>query len=439
MKTFKDFIQELTGYVRRIQMQPGIRDAVRERLSAYADLHAFEGAAPAPSRVNIFDSLNLRFFQAGFALLLVAVSMGGVAYASNDALPGDRLYAVKTKVVEPVESALLRDPRSQATWNAILAERRLAEAAALAAEGTLDEATRAELESSFAVHADRSRSKAEEVRAKGDVAVALAMHSDLEARLSAHADLFSYIADEKRPEARKLLARIAEKRDSIAAERQAAEAEVAMRTLAYGTSDIDAAVEATDKVAKSASVEGAASGSIDARINAAREALSSARASSERGEGGIAYVAAQAAARLTHEAAILAKNRGILALAPIPSAAGSAPASPERAPGPAKAKEGRPQNAKMPGGSVMLMTAPATDADETATKSPATSTDEKKEEKEKGKEDKTSAREDDEDDSRTEKPSQDSQDDEDSSNENTSTRGSSVQNVIRSVLSPLGL
>ena len=417
-------------------MQPRVRDVVRDRLIAYADLHAIQGTLPKRSPFSFLDVLPLRVLQGGFAVLLVAVSMGGIAYASNDAMPGERLYAVKTGVIEPLESALLYDAQTRATWNAILAERRLAEAAALATEGRLDEATRADLEKRFAFHAELSNSAAEEVRAGGNIEVALAVHSDLEARLNAHADLFSYIAAEKeRPEASKLLARIAEKRDVVAAERQKTETEVERRTLAYGSNQIDAAEEVTEELARTSRIEGAAGGSIEARINAAREAIRNARASNAKGEGGIAYVATQAAARFTHEASILAKNRGILALAPQPTATqateeASAPAAASARPSTTAAPARTPGN-----GSVMLLKLPGLlpDADEDK----ATTTDD--EDSDKKDEDK-GATADPDDDSRDEDTSQDSQDDEDSSNEddssssNTSTESRPIRDTVERVL-----
>lgn len=435
MKTFKDFVRHFSDATRHIQMQPRIRDMVREQLIAYADMHAIQGTLPRRSPITFLDVLPLRVFQGGFAVLLIAISMGGIAYASNDALPGERLYAVKTGVIEPLESALLYDAHTRATWNAILAERRLAEAATLATEGRLDEVTRVDLEERFTLHTERSNVAAEEVRAE----VALAVRSDLEARLNAHADLFSYIASSsERSEASKLLARIAEKRDVVAAERQKTETEVARRTLAYGSNQIDAAEEVTEELARTSRVEGAAGGSIEARINAAREAIRNARASNAKGEGGIAYVATQAAARFTHEASILAKNRGILALAPQPTATqateeASAPAAASARPSPTAAPARRND-------SVMLLKLPGLLPNSDEDK--ATTTDD--EDKDKKDEDKGAAA-DPEDDSRDEDTSQDSQDDEDSSNDddstssNTPTESRPIRDTVESVRSVLGL
>jgi len=73
-------------------------------------------------------------------LMAVSVVFGGgaaAAYASQDALPGDTLYPVKT-AVEQAEIAITTDAQTQAELHLELAQERAAEIQALAAEGRLD-------------------------------------------------------------------------------------------------------------------------------------------------------------------------------------------------------------------------------------------------------------------------------------------------------------
>jgi len=74
------------------------------------------------------------------ALMAVSVLFGGgaaAAYASQDALPGDALYPVKT-VVEQAELTFTTDPVTKAELHLEFAQERVAEMQALAAEGQLD-------------------------------------------------------------------------------------------------------------------------------------------------------------------------------------------------------------------------------------------------------------------------------------------------------------
>jgi len=84
---------------------------------------------------------GLKMANLVIALLMAAsVVFGGgaaAAYASQDALPGDTLYPVKT-VVEQAEIAITTDAQTQAELHLELAQERAAEIQALAAEGRLD-------------------------------------------------------------------------------------------------------------------------------------------------------------------------------------------------------------------------------------------------------------------------------------------------------------
>ncbi len=73
-------------------------------------------------------------------LMAISVIFGGgaaTAYASQDALPGDALYPVKT-MVEQAELMLTTDPQQKAELHVEFAQRRVAEIQALVAEGRLD-------------------------------------------------------------------------------------------------------------------------------------------------------------------------------------------------------------------------------------------------------------------------------------------------------------
>jgi len=70
--------------------------------------------------------------------LIIVFSSGGVAFASQDSLPGDFLYPVKTKIIEPVQSVLSFSPEAKTIHESKLVSKRLIEAEILAREGRLD-------------------------------------------------------------------------------------------------------------------------------------------------------------------------------------------------------------------------------------------------------------------------------------------------------------
>ncbi len=96
------------------------------------------------------------------AVLAVVVGGGGAVYAAQDALPGDALYPVK----EMVENAqlLVADPVEDVQLHVQFAERRLAEAQALMAQGRTDLALEAMAQAE--AHWQAALELAEQVRAQ---------------------------------------------------------------------------------------------------------------------------------------------------------------------------------------------------------------------------------------------------------------------------------
>lgn len=187
MTRFEDTLKDL----RAITLPTDARARMREELMAYADMHATV-SAPTPSPFQSFFSMRL---YAGFAaFLLVIGGLGGTAYASERALPGDKLYAVKVGLTEPIQTALIPTNTGKAAWHAILAERRLEEAALLASENKLSTETQAMLAANFSGHVEESVAHAEELAAAGDTFASLSVRSDLEARLVAHEQILGVIA-----------------------------------------------------------------------------------------------------------------------------------------------------------------------------------------------------------------------------------------------------
>lgn len=96
---------------------------------------------PIPAMVGIF--------------LVFGAFSGSLVYASRGALPGEWLYPVKVAVIEEVPVILSFSYESKAKWEALRAERRLAEAEALAVSGMLDSETAKSIADDFSRHVAR--------------------------------------------------------------------------------------------------------------------------------------------------------------------------------------------------------------------------------------------------------------------------------------------
>lgn len=181
-----DFIQQLS----KLQLSDTEAQDMRERLIAYADLHSVPGKVrnPVPSPF---------YWRLGSVLAAVVILIGGgvgVTNAAGNALPGQPFYQIKVSVIEPVQGALITSTEGKAQWENQIAERRLSEASTLAVQNKLSSSTSDYLATQVAIASDRSQAEANKLAASGNADQALAVRSDLEARLSAHAALLAVIA-----------------------------------------------------------------------------------------------------------------------------------------------------------------------------------------------------------------------------------------------------
>jgi len=167
-----------------------------ERVEMRARVRLF--MAEHPVKPKGFERLfgSTRTKRAGFSymrpalagFLMVVLIGGGTSYAAADALPGELLYAIKTKVNEPVASALALSEEAKASVSATFAVRRIEEAELLASEGRLSSAARVELESKFEAHvADFEIKTSALAKNDTDIEAVADAQSDLEASLKVHA------------------------------------------------------------------------------------------------------------------------------------------------------------------------------------------------------------------------------------------------------------
>jgi hypothetical protein len=127
------------------------------------------------------------------ALALVFIFGGGISYAAEGALPGDALYTVKTNINESVKVALATDIEAKANVQMALAERRIEEAAALAAENRLDAETETALAAAFEAHASNATQEVAAIDEE-DSSAAAEMTSRFETRLAAHEEVLALVS-----------------------------------------------------------------------------------------------------------------------------------------------------------------------------------------------------------------------------------------------------
>ncbi|MGB3921934.1 MAG: DUF5667 domain-containing protein [Minisyncoccia bacterium] len=130
-----------------IEELKNIRLSKSEKESIFKQVVSAPIESPYVKRSPIFISIFTRHAQVFVAASLIfVVSFGGVIYASDEALPGDILYPVKTAMVEPVLDRVYSAPDDKLVWEEEKVERRIAEAEKLIEKDELDDEKLAKLE-----------------------------------------------------------------------------------------------------------------------------------------------------------------------------------------------------------------------------------------------------------------------------------------------------
>ncbi|MBI3495414.1 hypothetical protein HY065_02195 [Candidatus Berkelbacteria bacterium] len=197
--TFEQLIED----AQRTVLTPEEKYAAKNALIRFTNAHPVLAVRTAPGLRHIWQRSAQTFLirkpmiikilaTAGIALVVG----GGTAYAAEGALPGDALFPVKIHVNERVRAAFAVSPEARARLETKLAERRLDEAAELAAEGRLNARARAEVQANFAAHADRVQEHIADLRARHNFSAAANVAARLETSLAAHEKILKRFAEE---------------------------------------------------------------------------------------------------------------------------------------------------------------------------------------------------------------------------------------------------
>ncbi len=163
--------------------------SAEEKSAMHARVFGVPTAAPHTSPY-VFVGLRSWQLRVLAPLAIVLLIGSGTSFAAEGALPGDTLYPVKVYVNEGVALSLARSSKAKAEAHAALAERRVAEAQALAAEGRLDATTTEALAVGLEAHIEDAEAEAtmadEDEAGKGrEVREKLAVTIDTGARVLA--------------------------------------------------------------------------------------------------------------------------------------------------------------------------------------------------------------------------------------------------------------
>jgi len=129
------------------------------------------------------------------AAACLLVTSGGIAFAAQQALPGDLLYSVKTGISEKILALTLFSDQAKAEYNINLAQLRLQETESIAYQDKLDNKTSAEVRGLLHDHIANIQNRIANIKSKEKERIAIELNSNLEALLKAHGKVLDGLAE----------------------------------------------------------------------------------------------------------------------------------------------------------------------------------------------------------------------------------------------------
>lgn len=141
----KNPLKQFIDSTDKIHLSDDAKVRMRTKLVAHMRIHPI---APPPYQklVGILSPYTamLKRPMLAFAILLFVAVGGATTFAAVGSLPGDPLYPLKVKVIEPAQGLMAVSPKAKAVWQVSIVETRLGEIEELAKKDRLtsEEGTR---------------------------------------------------------------------------------------------------------------------------------------------------------------------------------------------------------------------------------------------------------------------------------------------------------
>lgn len=161
---------------------------------------------PIPSPwINIFTLMikknRLAYYVA--VPLIVALTGGGVVFASEESLPDSVLYPIKVNIVEPVRGALKFSKESRANYESNLATKRMIEAEKLATNGKLDSVSKEQINTLLKKHNKKLNEAIDKIDESESPEQVDEIVTEFQEKMNTHAKNLDSITFEKREEKKK--------------------------------------------------------------------------------------------------------------------------------------------------------------------------------------------------------------------------------------------
>ncbi len=204
MINFESFIR----IIKQIALTPDEQTRIQNNLSRFITHYALrEPATLRREKPQGVTAMQNRFIPAlfsprplAFALVLAILFGGGIAFGSQQALPGDVLYPIKI-AGETIHASLTVDAKHRANLETELAIKRLGEAEKLAAKNELTPDIKQKIEENFDVHVKSVANRIQKFEDEKNIGDASEVASNFENSIDVHSRILDALKPKVEPSA----------------------------------------------------------------------------------------------------------------------------------------------------------------------------------------------------------------------------------------------
>ncbi len=199
MNNLDEKFNQISNSAKNISLSDKEKEEIKQRLFRFmkeTDVSAPQPKQGWPATLAGYFAQNktTRYSIVSLASFLgVMLFSGSVAFASQNALPGELLYPVKTGITEKVLGWSKGSDQEKANYAIGLVQLRLEEMEKVSAKAEVSEQATDQVQNLINQHVSDVKSRIENIRKQGQQDAAIEANSDLEASLSAHTDLLQRI------------------------------------------------------------------------------------------------------------------------------------------------------------------------------------------------------------------------------------------------------
>jgi hypothetical protein len=176
----------------------GLTGAEKFQIKSNLDFYIETNTPSLPVKSSWLSSIShvhISMYSTAFALVLVFVTGWGTYSNAENSLPGDVLYPIKVRVIEPIKYTTAIGEVAKANLEVANLDQRLREAEMLEVQGKLTDAISNDLQNRISTHSDAFNKIVQDLSSQNKIEEDSDLKIDFESRINAHGRVIDSITN----------------------------------------------------------------------------------------------------------------------------------------------------------------------------------------------------------------------------------------------------